>query len=84
MTRSEIQDTVVRVLHQIAPEVDPRELRAGTHLREELELDSFDFLQLVIGLSKQLGVEIPETDYGRLATLGGCVDYLAAARGANK
>ena len=76
MTRTQLQDTVVRLLRRIAPEVDPAQLHAGTHLREELDLDSFDFLQLIIGLSKELGVDVPEADYGRLVTLGGCVDYL--------
>jgi acyl carrier protein len=49
-------------------------------LREQLDIDSMDFLNFVIALHKELGVGLPEKDYPKLATLDGCVDYLASAR----
>jgi acyl carrier protein len=47
-------------------------------LREQLDIDSIDFLNFVVGLDEVLHVSVPEGEYGALATLDGCVDYLAA------
>jgi len=57
------------------------EPRATVELREQLDLDSMDFLNFAIGLNKAFGVDIPEADYRKLATLEGCVGYLAARTG---
>ncbi len=78
MTTSEIRDRVVHELVTIAPEADPASIAPAVPLREQLDIDSFDFLNLVIALDKTLGVAIPESDYGKLATLDGAVSYLAA------
>ncbi len=68
---------VVRgVLAQIAPEAAGEELDAEVELVEQLDLDSMDFLNFVIGLHEATGIDIPERDYPRLATLAGCVEYL--------
>jgi acyl carrier protein len=79
MNEAEIRATVLRVLGEIAPEADMALLKPQARLRDQLDIDSMDFLNFVIGLHKELHVEIPERDYGRLATLAGCVDYLATA-----
>jgi acyl carrier protein len=81
MTPIEIRETVFRVLGNIAPEVDPDQINPDLGLREQLDLDSMDFLNLVIGVHKELNVEIPEADYPKLGTLSGCVAYLVG-RGA--
>lgn len=78
MTSDEIRGKVVEILAQVVPELDPRELRADAALRDQLDIDSMDFLNFAIGLHKAFGVEIPEADYRQLATLDGCVAYLAA------
>ena len=78
MTTDEIRAKVVEILGQVVPELDPGELRAGAPLRDELDIDSMDFLNFTIGLHKAFGVEIPEADYRQLATLDGCIAYLAA------
>jgi acyl carrier protein len=78
MTETEVQQAVFEALRKIAPEADPRQLRPGENLRDALDIDSFDFLNLLIGLHQRLGVEIPEADYGRLKTLSDLVHYLAA------
>ena len=78
MTRDEIRNAVIQTLSSIAPEFDPRNLQPDAVLRQELDLDSMDFLNFVIGLHEALGVEIPEADYGKLATLADCVAYLEA------
>ena len=78
MTKEKIRATVLRVLGDIAPEADPASLKPDVDLREQLDLDSMDILNFVVGLHAALGVEIPEADYPKLATLDGCLDYLTA------
>ena len=69
------------MLRTIAPDVDPRGVGPDENLREALEIDSFDFLNLLIGLHKKLGVEIPESDYGKLNSLAGLTRYLQEKSG---
>ena len=78
MTETEVQQAVFDALRKVAPETDPGQLRPTENLREALDIDSFDFLNLLIGLHEKLGVEIPEADYGRLTTLSELVRYLSA------
>ncbi|MBZ5674986.1 MAG: acyl carrier protein [Acidobacteriia bacterium] len=77
MTESEIQSAIFDGLRKIAPETDPQQLKPTENLREALDIDSFDFLNFLIGLHERLGVEIPEADYGRLTTLSALVQYLS-------
>jgi acyl carrier protein len=77
MTKDEIRETVLRVLGQIAPEADLSQIKPNLRIRDQLDIDSMDLLNWVIGLHKELNVDIPEADYPRLATLDGCIDYLA-------
>ncbi len=81
MTEAAIHATIFDVLRTIAPDADPRSVRPDENLREALEIDSFDFLNLLIGLHKKLGVEIPESDYGKLNSLAGLTGYLQAKSG---
>jgi acyl carrier protein len=76
MTPDEIRATVLRVLCRIAPEVDPAQLEPGVSLRDQLDIDSMDYLNFMIGLHKELGIDIPEKDYPQLATLDSCIAYL--------
>jgi acyl carrier protein len=76
MTRGEIQAVVLRVLSDVAPEIDPSRIRPDVGLREQIDLDSMDFLNFLIALHKELGIEIPEADYSKLVTLDACTDYL--------
>jgi acyl carrier protein len=76
-----IRDAVRGALAGVAPEADLDALPAGANLRDELDLDSMDFLNFVVGLHEALGVDIPEADYAELATLAGCVAYLEARAG---
>lgn len=80
MTRDEVRATVLRVLGDIAPEADLNALTGDVPLRDQLDLDSMDLLNVAVGLHAALGVEIPEADYPRVATLDGCVAYLEARR----
>ena len=78
MTRDEIRATVLRVLAGIAPEADLSQLKPDAPIRDQLDIDSIDFMNFLIGLDQELHVDFPETEYAKLATLNGCVDHLAA------
>lgn len=74
----DIKHTVLRILGDIAPETDLAALKSDVSLRDQLDLDSMDFLNFVIALHQSLGVDIPEGDYPKLATLNGCLAYLSS------
>jgi acyl carrier protein len=76
MNREQIRATVLEVLGQIAPEADPNAIDPRLNLRDQLDIDSMDFLNFLIALDEQLHVDIPERDYGQLTTLDACVEYL--------
>ena len=78
MTDTEIRDAVLKALRAIAPEIDPATLAPGVPLREQVDLDSMDFLRVLVELQRTLGVEVPETDYARLGALDDWVHYFAA------
>lgn len=76
MTREDIAQAVIDIITDVVPDEDCSSLDPAVALREQLELDSMDFLDIVMELRKQYGVEVPEADYPALATLNSCVDYL--------
>ena len=76
MTNAEIRDAVLEILQDIAPDDDLSNLNDETPFREQLELDSMDFLDIVMELRKQYRIQIPEEDYPNLNTMGGAVNYL--------
>jgi acyl carrier protein len=78
MTREEIRDAVLRALAGIAPEADLARLDADAPIRDQLDVDSIDFMRFLIAVTEQLHVEIPESEYPRVATVNGCVAYLAS------
>jgi acyl carrier protein len=84
MTRDDIRAAVLRALGSIAPEADLCRLPPDADLRDTLDIDSMDFLNFAIALHGALGVEIPERDYPKLATLAGSVEYLARALGVDR
>jgi len=78
MTEVEVKKAVRDALSNIAPEVDLDGIDPAKDLRDQIDIDSVDFLNFVIGLHKELNVEIPDADVSKLATLNGCVSYLRA------
>ncbi len=76
MTDEQIRREFLDALVQIAPEADPATISATEALRDQLDIDSFDFLRLVVALHERLHVDIPERDYAQLATLDGAISYL--------
>lgn len=84
MNTDEIRQALIDALAEIAPEGDFVALKADRPVREQLDIDSYDFLRWMIALNERLGVEIPEADYPKLTTLNGAIDYLAAAASTSK
>ena len=81
MTEAEIKQVVREALSNVAPEVDFNAIDPGKDLRDQIDIDSVDFLNFVIGLHKALNIEIPDADVAKLTTLNGCVNYLLAKTG---
>jgi acyl carrier protein len=80
-TEQEIRDAVLRTLGEIAPEADLQRLRPDVSFRDQLDIDSMDFLNFVIALHERLQVDIPEADYPQLSSLNGSVRYLTGLSG---
>jgi len=80
MTPEAIRAIAVSTLQSIAPEVEEDDLVGNKPLRSQVDLDSMDWLNFLIGLHQQLKVEIPEADYAKLVTLDDVVSYLLARK----
>ena len=78
MDEPTIRDTIARALSAIAPEVSISQLRSDRPLRDQVDLDSMDWLNFLVALHEQLHVQIPEADYRKLRTLDELVAYLRA------
>ncbi len=76
MTKDECKKLVVEIIADIAPDEDLSALKPDVRLRDQLQLDSMDFLDIVMELRKRHGIEGPEADYLQLASLDSCADYL--------
>ncbi len=79
MNDREILGVVARVLATIAPEADLSRVSPTDDLRRTLDIDSFDYLRLLQGLHRELGIDIPQADYRKLGTLQAMLQYLQAA-----
>lgn len=76
MNRRHVRELILKQLSELAPEADLNELDQEIDFREELDIDSFDFVRFITALSEALGVGVPEEDYSKLTTLTGAEDYL--------
>lgn len=76
MTPAEIREEIIDILDDISPDEDLDGLEDDKPFREQLELDSMDFLDIVMELRKRHRVQIPEEDYGNLASMNSTVSYL--------
>ena len=81
MDRDALRQTLIRLLGALAPETPADTIDADGNLREQLDLDSMDFLNFMIVIEKATGVSVPEKDYAKLASLNGCVEYLLRKAG---
>ncbi len=78
MTEAELKAAFLDELTRVAPDLEAEGIGPDDHLQDDLEIDSMDFLNLVAALHKRLGVDIPEADYPKIATLTLATAYLAA------
>ena len=78
MAETEIKQIVRQALSNVAPEVDLDAIDPVKDLRDQIDIDSVDFLNFVIGLHKALGIEIPDVDVSKLASLNSCIGYLVS------
>ena len=76
MTREDIKALILEIIEDIDDEADFASLQPDQPLRDQLDLDSMDFLDIVMELRKRHKLQIPEADYPHLASLNSCVDYL--------
>ncbi len=79
-TEAQLREIVISSLTEVAPDIDPATIEPGTDLAEQLDIDSMDFLNVIVAIHEQTGVEIPERDYPKLSTLDDAVRYLATAQ----
>ena len=82
MSDAAVREIVLGIVAVVAPDADLSNIRGDLRLRDQLELDSMDFLDIVMELRKRYKVEVPKEDYPRLATLDSCVEYLGPKLGA--
>ena len=76
MTKDDIKQVVLDIIADIAPDEDLTTVKPEVRLRDQLSLDSMDFLDIVMELRKKHGIEVPEADYVQLASLDSCANYL--------
>jgi acyl carrier protein len=81
MNRQELATRILELLTGIAPDVDPATVIPGIDFRDQFDFDSMDTLNFAIALNRELGVDVPEAEYSRLAGLDKCVAYLAEKLG---
>ena len=84
MTKDNCKKLVIDIISDIAPDEDLSAIKPEIRLRDQLQLDSMDFLDIVMELRKRHGIEVPEADYGQLASLESCAEYLTPKFGAAK
>ncbi|PIQ97990.1 MAG: acyl carrier protein [Nitrospinae bacterium CG11_big_fil_rev_8_21_14_0_20_56_8] len=76
MTRDEVRGAILDILSEIAPDENIESIDDNRKLRDQMDLDSMDFLDIVMELRKRFNIEVPEKDYEHLATMSGCIAYL--------
>ncbi len=76
MTKDECKQIVLDIIAEIAPDEDLSDVKADVGLRDQLDLDSMDLLDIVMELRKKYGIDVPEDEYPQLASLQSCAEYL--------
>ena len=79
--RSEIDTVIIDALAAVAPDADTGALDPARPFRDQIEIDSVDFLNFVLGIERRLGLRVPELDYPQFSTLDGCRAYLLRTAG---
>lgn len=81
LTADDLRAGVIATLREVAPEIDPAQLATDRPLRRQVDLDSMDWLRVILGWHERFGVDIPEADYGRLVSVEAVVGYLERRQG---
>lgn len=76
MGTEQVQEIILDIIATVAPDADLSNVKYDVRLRDQLDMDSMDFLDIVMELRKRYKVEVPKEDYAELATIDGCVAYL--------
>lgn len=76
MNEAKIKRVIFDSIRAIAPDTMPEDLDPNENIQEAMDIDSFDFLNVLIGIDKEIGIEVPEADYGQVMTLNGLTNYL--------
>jgi acyl carrier protein len=76
MTQDQVRECVLNIISDIAPDEDISSIKDELNLRDQMDLDSMDFLDIVMELRKRFDIEVPEDDYPQLASMASCVTYL--------
>jgi len=76
MNEVEMKQQLFRLLKNIAPDTEPEKLKPDDNIRQTLTIDSFDYLQFIVGVDEKFGIQTPEDDYGKIGTLRDLVAYI--------
>jgi acyl carrier protein len=77
MTPEQIREAVVRIIGEVAPELEPEQFRPDLPWRDQIDIDSIDFLNVLLGIERELSVTINEAEYPKIRTLNELIDYIA-------
>lgn len=75
------RDTILAIISDVAPDAEVDDVQDDADIRDELDIDSMDFLDVLVGVHERLGVEVPEADYGQVQTLASLVAYVDSRKG---
>ncbi len=78
MTNEELKNIIIEEILNIAPDIDESDITMEANIQTSLEIDSYDFLNILVALNEKLGVEVPESDYSKVATLQNMIEYFNA------
>lgn len=76
INETDLKATIVRLLKKVAPDTEPEKLQPNDNIRTTLEIDSFDYLQFIVSIDEEFGINTPEEDYGKIGTIASLEDYI--------
>ncbi len=76
MTKAEVRQAILDIIEELVPDEDLSNIDDSEKIRDQIELDSMDFLDIIMELRKRFGINVPENDYPHFITLEGCMNYL--------
>lgn len=75
MNKDELKNIIIEEIQNIAPDIEEDDISMKENIQTSLEIDSFDFLNILVALNKRVGVEVPESDYAKVDTLEHMIEY---------